>query len=150
MVESYLKYSGLKHPNKTASVLTIGAWMWDWNGQGLIRSMYDFPIPSYTADNTSKALVDLPCYPVELYRGENGKSGLETLKELYSTKRRGLFLKYTAEQALTNDPLSYAGSAVGDAPAFPAAPAQEAQVDRRQNRLITVSIEQNHMSAAGC
>lgn len=133
-----------------ARILTVSAWIWDWNGQGLIRSMYNFPIPSYTADNTSKALIDLPCYPVELYKGDNGKMGTEALAELYSSQRRELFLKYTAEQELKNDPLCYSGSAFGDAPGFPSASVQEAQDKRSENKLITVGLKQDFPHTKRC
>lgn len=134
-------------------IFTVTAWMWDWNGQGLTQSMYDFHITSYNNENTSKALVDLECYPIEFYEGEDGTMGAEALKTLLSSKRRGVFLQYTAEQGLNNNnALSYFGIAFGDAPAFPSDFSPEAtscqacrnengsnERSRPESKLITVS-----------
>lgn len=96
---------------------TVFAWMWDWDGDHLTRSMYDFRIASY---EDAKSPTELDCYPIEFYETENGSRGIKALQSLPALKnRRSLFLKYTFLQKTTVRVLKYSGIAFGDATLFP-------------------------------
>lgn len=97
--------------------LIISAWMWDWNGDYLTRSIYDFRIQSY---RDGKSPSELDCYPVEFYEAKDGSRGIDALQAHPASKdRRNLFLKYTFLQKTTVKVLRYSGDAFGDATVFP-------------------------------
>ncbi|PKY00286.1 P-loop containing nucleoside triphosphate hydrolase protein [Aspergillus campestris IBT 28561] len=74
--------------------LVITAWMWDWDGKKIVRTMFDFRISEYSGD---KPPAELKCYPVAFYDGE-GHRGLEAIRgtSVYRDRRTN-FLRYALD-----------------------------------------------------
>jgi hypothetical protein len=97
--------------------LLVTAWVWDWNGTKLVRSMFQFMIDSY---QEAKSPTELRCYPIEFYEGENGRLGKAAMhRSLNYRNRRELFLKYTVQQKKSSRVLRYSGDVLRGTQAFP-------------------------------
>lgn len=101
--------------------ITVFAWMWDWDGQKLVRSMYEFIKESPEHGRVNPKEWDF--YPVELYETSDGSRGLKALRQDQTLlNRRRVFIEYTGEYAAKHhgeNVLKYSGDAFGDASAFP-------------------------------
>ena len=110
----------LKTKDQQTSI-TVSAWMWDWDGQKLVRSMYEFIKKSPEHGRVNPKEWDF--YPVECYEARDGNRGLNALRQDTALgNRRHVFIEYTGEYAAKYrgaNFLRYSGDAFGDATAFP-------------------------------
>lgn len=102
--------------NKIESHFDIIAWVWDWDGQKIIRTLFEFRIEHYSED---KSPTELTCYPIEFYEDEEGRRGKAAIHaaQMYR-KRRELFLQYTYQQKDSPSVLRYSGDVFRGASAF--------------------------------
>ena len=92
---------------RSPSVLKLGAWTWDWNGHRVIRTYFEFEIPSYEEE---KCPTELTCFPIQFYEDAEGRRGKEALEETTGYKnRRKLFRMYTVQQKKSPKVLHYRG-----------------------------------------
>ena len=78
----------------TIDELVVTAWMWDWDGEEIVRTMFELKIPEYLGD---KPPAELRCYPIAFYERE-GHRGLEAIcgTSVYRNRREN-FLQYTLD-----------------------------------------------------
>jgi hypothetical protein len=109
----------LKTMEQQTSIMVF-AWMWDWDGQKLVRSTYAFKMLSPERGRVNPKEWDF--YPVEFYEASDGSRGLNALRgDPVLRDRRRLFIDYTGEYAAKHrgaNILRYSGDAFGDATAF--------------------------------
>lgn len=88
-----LKERALHRSNNISTIneLVITAWMWDWDGEEIVRTMFELKIPEYFGD---KPPAELKCYPIMFYEME-GHRGIEAIRRtsVYQN-RRASFLQY--------------------------------------------------------
>lgn len=89
--------------------LLITAWTWDWDGDQLQRTLYEFRIPKY--EDEDKYPAELTCYPIEFYEHLSGEDGKEKLKEKLRTRREE-FRQFTFEQKSGQKVLHYNGDII--------------------------------------
>jgi len=88
------------HFNKKKDHVSVRAWIWDWDGKGLVRTLYEFRIEQYDG---LKAPAELSCFPIEFWQ-----TPPQDLKE-----RRSRFVNYTYEQSCSERLLHYQGDIIG-------------------------------------
>jgi hypothetical protein len=109
------KEKTLKLVSHAINELVITAWMWDWDGKNIVRTMFDLKISEFAGD---KPPAELSCYPVAFYEDVEGHRGLEAIRgtSVYRD-RRANYLQY----ALDHHHLGlrrYSGDFYGGIPAF--------------------------------
>ena len=88
--------------------VSVIAWIWDWDGQRLVRSAFEFRIERYDDD---KRPAELACYPMEFWE-EITREGAKQEILNKSALRRKLFFRYTYHQSSTPDLLQYRGDII--------------------------------------
>ncbi|ESZ91049.1 aaa family ATPase [Sclerotinia borealis F-4128] len=111
------KVSQLHYGSPTGPFM-FTAWLWDWNGRSLVRTMYTFTIPPF---DDYWAILRLPIYPVDFFV-HGGKQGIDAIRshEQYTThkdgqaifNRRRLFRKYTIDHRRAGPVLRYCGDII--------------------------------------
>lgn len=104
--------------------LMITAWMWDWDGKNIVRTIFEFRISEYSGD---KPPAELRCYPIAFYEDGEGRRGLEAIGGMsVYRERRANFLQYALDHHHSGL-RRYCGDFYGGLPAF--------QLDRVQMEM---------------
>ena len=81
----------------TSAFVSIDAWMFDWNGSDVDRTLYRFSVHNFeiASGASVKPVKSLEVYPIEYYTDGNGKSGIEAIHahEVYQDRRKK-FIEY--------------------------------------------------------
>ncbi|GAQ11473.1 hypothetical protein ALT_8794 [Aspergillus lentulus] len=95
--------------------LVIAAWMWDWDGKEIVRTMFEFRIPEYAGD---KPPAELRCYPVAFYEDGKGQRDLDAIWGMSVYRdRRAKFLQHALDYH-DSRLRRYSGDFYGGIPAF--------------------------------
>jgi hypothetical protein len=95
--------------------LVITAWMWDWDGEKIVRTLFDFKVSEYAGD---KAPAELRCFPIAFFEDEEGNRGLEAIRRTSVYRdRRASFLQYALDYYHSRL-WRYSGEFYGGIPAF--------------------------------
>ena len=102
-----------KRDTRDAS-LQIEAWMFDWNGTDIDRTLFYFSIQNFetTSGASVKSVKSLEVYPIEYYTDDTGRTGIEAIygHEVYQNRRKS-FIEYAINGEGKGSPirLQYAG-----------------------------------------
>jgi hypothetical protein len=58
---------------------SVECWCYDYNGIGMVKASFDFPIEKFRG---TKDITALFCYPLKYYKNENGESDPESLRRM--------------------------------------------------------------------
>ena len=90
----------------------ITAWIWDWDGEQLRRTLFEFRIKKYDGE---KYPAGLTCYPIEFFEHLTGEDAKQKLR-IKVGRRSELFRKYTYEQLSNRHVLHYRGEMISGFP----------------------------------
>jgi hypothetical protein len=87
------------------------AWLWDWDGSQLVRTVYEFKIDDFRGQ---RAITDLPFYPIDFFVNEKGEVGETAVRSCQQYRdRRKLFTDFTQKQGSSRGILTYNGEVFG-------------------------------------
>lgn len=89
----------------------VRAWLWDWDGENLVRTIFKHRIPTY---KDQKSVTELTVYPIDFYH-INGRWGREALYTTpFYSNRREQFRSFTIDRYGNHDVLHYRGEVIHD------------------------------------
>ena len=98
----------MRDKGKRHALLRIEAWMFDWNGTDIDRTLFYFSIPNFeiTSGASVKSVKSLEVYPVEYFTDDTGRTGIEAIyaHEVYRDRRKS-FIKYAVNGEGKRSPL---------------------------------------------
>ena len=104
----------MKDTGTRKAFLRIEAWMFDWNGTDIDRTLFYFSVPSFeiTSGASVKPVRSLEVYPVEYYTNDAGQTGIAAIyaHEVYHNRRKSV-IEYAVngEGKRSQSRLRYAG-----------------------------------------
>ena len=105
---------GMKEKGTRSAFLRIEAWMFDWNGTDIDRTLFYLTVPSFEINSGAavKPVRSLEVYPVEYYTNDAGQTGIAAIyaHEVYQNRRKSI-IEYAVngEGKRSQSRLHYAG-----------------------------------------
>ena len=98
-------------PASTSPSFAFTAWLWDWDGSHLVRTMYEFKIDEYRGQ---RAITELPFYPIDFFVNDKGEKGEAAIRSCQQYEdRKELFASFTRHQSSPRRILTYTGEVFG-------------------------------------